>query len=114
MIDHSQVQTWRSVQNLVPLPYRRVSVQRYNGPMTADAMGRVRTGEQVGGPLWCSGALRSCQLYSPPSSIDSAGGGGGPTRAAKVVWAGTPGFELRESAADTPGTGAYRSTRPGR
>ncbi len=41
MIDHSQTQTWRSVQNLVPLPYRRVSVQRYNGPMTADAIGRL-------------------------------------------------------------------------
>ena len=41
MIDHSQTPTWRSVQNLVPLPYRRVSVQRYNGPMTADAIGRL-------------------------------------------------------------------------
>lgn len=41
MIDHSQTQTWRSVQNLVPLPYRRVSVQRYNGPMTADAIRRL-------------------------------------------------------------------------
>ncbi len=38
MIDLSQTQTWGSVQNLVPLPYRRVSVQRYNGPMTVDAI----------------------------------------------------------------------------
>src|SRR6266436_5015686 len=41
MIDHSQVQTWRSVQNLVPLPYRRVSMQKYNGPMTADAISKL-------------------------------------------------------------------------
>ena len=30
--------TWRSVQNLVPLPYRRVSVQPYHGLMTEDAI----------------------------------------------------------------------------
>ena len=30
--------TWRSVQNLIPLPYRRVSVQPYHGPMTEDAI----------------------------------------------------------------------------
>src|SRR5512135_478213 len=30
----SQMQTWQSVKNLVPLPYRRVSVQHYDGPMS--------------------------------------------------------------------------------
>ena len=34
----TQIQTWKSVKNLVPLPYRRVSVQRYAGPMTVDAI----------------------------------------------------------------------------
>jgi hypothetical protein len=38
MIDLSATQTWASAQNLIPLPYRRVSVQRYSGPMTADAI----------------------------------------------------------------------------
>jgi hypothetical protein len=34
----TQIQSWKSVKNLVPLPYRRVSVQHYNGPMTVDAI----------------------------------------------------------------------------
>ena len=34
----TEIQSWKSVKNLVPLPYRRVSVQRYNGPMTVDAI----------------------------------------------------------------------------
>ena len=34
----TQVQSWRSAKNLVPLPYRRVSVQHYDGPMTVDAI----------------------------------------------------------------------------
>jgi hypothetical protein len=38
MLDPSQTQTWSSVQNLVPLPYRRVSVQHYDGPMTENAI----------------------------------------------------------------------------
>ncbi|MDQ6661273.1 MAG: hypothetical protein M3Z24_09945 [Chloroflexota bacterium] len=38
MNDLSQTQVWSSVQNLIPLPYRRVSVQPYNGPMTVDAI----------------------------------------------------------------------------
>jgi hypothetical protein len=38
MLDLSVTQTWASAQNLVPLPYRRVSVQRHSGPMTADAI----------------------------------------------------------------------------
>src|SRR5258708_20188497 len=38
MMNLSQTQTWRAVQNLVPLPYRRVSVQHYDGPMTANAI----------------------------------------------------------------------------
>lgn len=38
MIELSQTRTWESVQNLVPLPYRRVSVQRYDGPMTVEAI----------------------------------------------------------------------------
>ena len=41
MIELSQTQTWGSVQNLVPLPYRRVSVQRYDGPMTVEAISRL-------------------------------------------------------------------------
>ena len=38
MKDTVMPSTWRSVQNLVPLPYRRVSVQPYHGPMTEDAI----------------------------------------------------------------------------
>ncbi|HYB00528.1 MAG TPA: hypothetical protein VED37_09965, partial [Ktedonobacteraceae bacterium] len=38
MLDLSQTQTWASVKNLVPLPYRRVSVQHYDGPMTENAI----------------------------------------------------------------------------
>ncbi len=38
MIELSQTRTWESVQNLVPLPYRRVSVQRYDGPMSIEAI----------------------------------------------------------------------------
>ncbi len=38
MNDLSRTQTWSSVQNLVPLPYRRVSVQPYHGPLTVDAI----------------------------------------------------------------------------
>jgi hypothetical protein len=41
MLELSRTQTWGSVQNLVPLPYRRVSVQRYNGPMTVEAISRL-------------------------------------------------------------------------
>ncbi|MFL5655183.1 MAG: hypothetical protein ACJ8CB_13535 [Ktedonobacteraceae bacterium] len=38
MNDLSRTKIWSSVQNLVPLPYRRVSVQPYHGPMTVDAI----------------------------------------------------------------------------
>ncbi len=38
MLELSQTRTWESVQNLVPLPYRRVSVQRFDGLLTADAI----------------------------------------------------------------------------
>ncbi len=38
MLQTSKPSTWRSVQNLVPLPYRRVSVQPYHGPMTEEAI----------------------------------------------------------------------------
>lgn len=38
MLDLSHNQTWKSLLNLVPLPYRRVSVQRYTGQMTAEAI----------------------------------------------------------------------------
>src|SRR5713101_4101828 len=38
MMNLSQTQTWGAVKNLVPLPYRRVSVQHYDGPMTVDAI----------------------------------------------------------------------------
>jgi hypothetical protein len=41
MLELSQTQTWGSVQNLVPLPYRRVSVQRYDGSMTVEAISRL-------------------------------------------------------------------------
>ncbi len=41
MIDLPQPQIWGSVQNLVPLPYRRVSVQKYDGAMTVDAISRL-------------------------------------------------------------------------
>lgn len=34
----THIQSWKSVKNLVPLPYRRVSVQHYDGPMTVDAI----------------------------------------------------------------------------
>src|SRR5216683_8417198 len=34
----TQIQSWKSVKNLVPLPYRRISVQHYDGPMTVDAI----------------------------------------------------------------------------
>lgn len=38
MLQTSRPSTWQSVQNLVPLPYRRVSVQPYSGPMTEEAI----------------------------------------------------------------------------
>ncbi|HEX9131795.1 MAG TPA: hypothetical protein VF844_05850 [Ktedonobacteraceae bacterium] len=38
MSQMTQIQAWKSVKNLVPLPYRRVSVQHYAGPMTVDAI----------------------------------------------------------------------------
>lgn len=38
MLQTSKPSTWRSAQNLVPLPYRRVSVQPYVGPMTEEAI----------------------------------------------------------------------------
>ena len=38
MNDNSRPQKWGSVKNLVPLPYRRVSVQPYSWTMTADAI----------------------------------------------------------------------------
>src|SRR5215471_2618956 len=34
----SRTGTWVSVKNLVPLPYRRVSVQQYSGQMTIEAI----------------------------------------------------------------------------
>jgi len=34
----TQIESWKSVKNLVPLPYRRVSVQHYDGPMTVEAI----------------------------------------------------------------------------
>jgi hypothetical protein len=37
----TEIQSWKSVKNLVPLPYRRVSVQHYEGPMTVDAIIRL-------------------------------------------------------------------------
>jgi hypothetical protein len=38
MNNTSQTPTWRNQHNLVPLPYRRVSVQPYHGPMTVEAI----------------------------------------------------------------------------
>jgi hypothetical protein len=34
----TQIKQWQAVKNLVPLPYRRVSVQPYSGPMTEEAI----------------------------------------------------------------------------
>jgi hypothetical protein len=34
----TQTRQWQAVKNLVPLPYRRVSVQPYDGPMTEEAI----------------------------------------------------------------------------
>ena len=34
----TQTKQWQAVKNLVPLPYRRVSVQPYSGPMTEEAI----------------------------------------------------------------------------
>jgi hypothetical protein len=41
MLDLSQAQTKEPVHNLVPLPYRRVSVQKYTGAMTEDAISQL-------------------------------------------------------------------------
>src|ERR1700758_512210 len=38
MSQMTQIQAWKSVKNLVPLPYRRISVQHYEGPMSVDAI----------------------------------------------------------------------------
>ncbi|MBE3558079.1 MAG: hypothetical protein IMW89_02505 [Ktedonobacteraceae bacterium] len=38
MLETEKPPVWQSVQNLVPLPYRRVSVQPYHGPMTEEAI----------------------------------------------------------------------------
>jgi hypothetical protein len=38
MSNNAKPQTWHNQRNLVPLPYRRVSVQPYAGPMTAAAI----------------------------------------------------------------------------
>ncbi|MFN8456191.1 MAG: hypothetical protein U0401_16240 [Anaerolineae bacterium] len=38
MSHNLQSKQWREKRNLVPLPYRRVSVQPYSGPMTAEAI----------------------------------------------------------------------------
>lgn len=34
----TEIRSWKAVKNLVPLPYRRVSVQHYEGPMTVEAI----------------------------------------------------------------------------
>ena len=34
----THIQSWKSAKNLVPLPYSRVSLQHYDGPMTVDAI----------------------------------------------------------------------------
>ena len=47
MKDTVMPSTWRSVQNLVPLPYRRVSVQPYHGPMTEDAISTLLLGREA-------------------------------------------------------------------
>ena len=40
-------QTWQSVRNLVPLPYRRVSVQPYDGAMTEQAISARLLGREA-------------------------------------------------------------------
>jgi hypothetical protein len=47
MLDLSQTQAWASVKNLVPLPYRRVSVQHYDGPMTENAITELLLGREA-------------------------------------------------------------------
>lgn len=47
MKDTVMPSTWRSVQNLVPLPYRRVSVQPYTGSMTEEAITTLLLGREA-------------------------------------------------------------------
>jgi hypothetical protein len=47
MKDTVMPSTWRSVQNLVPLPYRRVSVQPYTGSMTQEAITTLLLGREA-------------------------------------------------------------------
>jgi hypothetical protein len=47
MQDTVMPSTWRPVQNLVPLPYRRVSVQPYHGAMTEDAISTLLLGREA-------------------------------------------------------------------
>jgi hypothetical protein len=47
MKDTVMPSTWRSVQNLVPLPYRRVSVQPYTGSMTEEAITILLLGREA-------------------------------------------------------------------
>ena len=47
MNDISPPHRWSSARNLVPLPYRRVSVQPYSGPMTVDAIAALLLGREA-------------------------------------------------------------------
>ncbi len=47
MLQTSKPSTWQSVQNLVPLPYRRVSVQPYMEPMTEEAITTLLLGREA-------------------------------------------------------------------
>ncbi len=103
MLDLSQNQTWASVQNLVPLPYRRVSVQHYDGPMTEQAITELllnreayrRTDFIVLRSNKGETAVVAITRAAPPQSPGSASCGGRTTRATKIVWAGKASLKLR-------------------
>src|SRR5260370_35420421 len=84
MNDLSPAQRWASAHNLVPLPYRRVSVQPYSGPMTVDAIAAlllsreayrrtdfiVLRGEESKYPVVPITLAESDPLFSPIPSIE--------------------------------------------
>ncbi len=84
MNDLSPAQRWSSVQNLVPLPYRRVSVQPYAGPMTVDAIAAlllsreayrrtdfiVLRGEESKSAVVAITRAESEPLFSPITSVE--------------------------------------------
>lgn len=47
MTNKASPQMWQSARNLVPLPYRRISVQPYSGPMTSEAISTLLLGREA-------------------------------------------------------------------